>query len=122
MMETSFPVEFSNGPSNSIASLPEAASQSGYDKPQFESACLGFSIRARRTLMQRTRGSHPRLLNDESVPQNVPGCNPQASLRAAWEHTNSIIRRIQELSKMGFTHAIFNLIQQRLLMVDDALR
>ncbi len=41
--------------------------------------------------MQRTRGSHPRLLNDRSVPQNVPGCNPQASLRAAWEHTNTII-------------------------------
>ena len=45
--------------------------------------------------MQRTRGSHPRLLNDESVPQNVPGCNPQASLRAAWEHTNSIIPQQQ---------------------------
>ncbi len=41
--------------------------------------------------MQRTRNSHPRLLNEGSVPQNVPGRNSQASLRAAWEHTNSII-------------------------------
>ena len=41
--------------------------------------------------MQRTRSSHSRLLNMESVPQNVPDRNPQASLRAAWEHTNTII-------------------------------
>jgi hypothetical protein len=41
--------------------------------------------------MQRTRGSHPRLLNKNSVLQNVPGRNPQASLRVAWEHTNTIV-------------------------------
>ena len=41
--------------------------------------------------MQRTRGSHPRVLNNGSVPQNVPGCNSQASLRSAWEHTNTIV-------------------------------
>ena len=41
--------------------------------------------------MQRSRYTHPRLLNGESVPQNVPGSNPKASLRAAWEHINTII-------------------------------
>jgi hypothetical protein len=41
--------------------------------------------------MQRSRYTHPRLLNGESVPQNMPGSNPQVSLRVSWEHTNTVI-------------------------------
>lgn len=41
--------------------------------------------------MQRSRYTHPRFLNKESVPQNMPGGNPKASLWIAWEHTNTII-------------------------------
>ena len=55
--------------------------------------------------MQRFRYTHPHLLNRESVPQNVPGGNPKASLWIAWEHTNTVVPGgVQGLDRYAYTN------------------
>jgi CRISPR-associated endonuclease/helicase Cas3 len=70
--------------------------------------------------MQRTRGSHPRLLNKNSVLQNVPGRNPQASLRAAWEHTNTIMPKIEETTKQQRLERLHLLLTRHPLGLTEA--